>query len=71
MSVTDNFAGLFLIILVLALYFLPGIIASARSHHNALAIWVLNLFLGWTALGWIVALVWAFTAVQRKQTANE
>ncbi len=68
---TDNFAGLFLIILVLALYFLPGIIASARSHHNALAIWVLNLFLGWTALGWIVALVWAFTAVQRKQTANE
>jgi hypothetical protein len=69
--VTDNFAGLFLIILVLALYFLPGIIASARSHHNALAIWVLNLFLGWTALGWIVALVWAFTAVQRKQTANE
>jgi RsiW-degrading membrane proteinase PrsW (M82 family) len=62
----QDLAGLFFIIVLLVLYFLPGIIASARTHHNALAIWVLTLFLGWTALGWIVALVWAFTAVQPK-----
>jgi len=58
----------FLVVVGLALYFLPGIIASARSHHNTIAIWVLTLFLGWTALGWIAALVWSFTAVQNKTT---
>jgi uncharacterized iron-regulated membrane protein len=47
---------------ILGIYFLPGIIASARGHHNALAIWVLSLFLGWTTLGWIIALVWSFTS---------
>lgn len=47
--------------LVLALYFLPTIVALARSHHNAVAIFLLNLFLGWTGLGWIVALVWSAT----------
>ena len=63
----EELGAWFAIVLILALYFLPGIIASARSHHNALAIWVLNLFLGWTALGWIAALVWAFTAVNVRQ----
>lgn len=57
-------AVLFAAILLLSLYFLPAIIASARVHHNRLAIWVLNLLLGWTALGWIAALVWAFTSVR-------
>lgn len=66
----EGLVGLFLVILLLVLYFLPGIIASARSHHNALAIWVLTLFLGWTALGWIAALVWAFTAVQQKPVST-
>lgn len=42
-------------------YLLPGIIASVRGHKNSTAIWVLTVVLGWTALGWIVALVWAFT----------
>ena len=63
-------ALLFLGILFLALYFLPATIASARGHHNRLAIWVLNLFLGWTALGWIAALVWAFTAVRATGPAS-
>jgi len=49
-------------IIFLCIYFLPGIIASTRGHHNAVAIWVLNLFLGWTALGWIISLVWSMTS---------
>jgi Superinfection immunity protein len=40
---------------------MPALAASARRHRNRAAIFVLNLLLGWTALGWIVALVWAFT----------
>ena len=31
-----------------------------------LAIFVLNLFLGWTLLGWVGALVWAATAVRHR-----
>jgi hypothetical protein len=41
------------------LYFLPAIIAFARSKRDAGAILVLNFFLGWTAIGWVIALVWA------------
>ena len=43
-------------------YFLPTVVAGARAHANTLAIFVLNLLLGWLLLPWIVALVWAFTA---------
>jgi hypothetical protein len=41
------------------LYFLPTIIAFVRSKRDAVAILALNLFLGWTAIGWIIAMVWA------------
>jgi hypothetical protein len=41
------------------LYFLPTIIAFARSKRDAVSILLLNLFLGWTAIGWVIALVWA------------
>lgn len=54
----------FLIFLAFCIYFLPWMIAGSRGHHNRLAIFMLNLFLGWTALGWIIALVWACTRVR-------
>ena len=41
------------------LYFLPSIIALVRSKRDIVAIVLLNLFLGWTVIGWVVALVWA------------
>ena len=41
------------------LYFLPTIIALARSKRDTVSILLLNLFLGWTAIGWVIALVWA------------
>ena len=44
-----------------ALYFTPALVAKARRKENVIAISVLNLFLGWTVIGWVGALVWAFT----------
>ena len=41
------------------MYFLPSIIAFARSKRDTSAIVLLNFFLGWTLIGWVVALVWA------------
>ena len=40
-------------------YLLPTIVAAVRQHDAMNAIFVLNLALGWTFIGWVVALVWA------------
>jgi hypothetical protein len=44
------------------MYFLPSIIALARNKRDIAAIVLLNFFLGWTMIGWVVALVWAVKA---------
>jgi hypothetical protein len=49
------------LLFLIFMYFVPTIVAYRRRHQNAFAIFVLNLFLGVTVLGWIVALVWAST----------
>ena len=51
--------GLLIIGLIGLLYMLPALVAHHRGHRQTKAIAVLNIFLGWTVLGWIVALVWA------------
>jgi len=40
-------------------YFLPSILAFARNKRDTGAILVLNILLGWTVIGWVIALVWA------------
>ena len=52
----------------IALYCLPTISAHFRGHHQTDAIFFLNLLLGWTVLGWIISIVWAFTAVKKTAT---
>lgn len=56
--------GLLILIIFLGLfiYFIPSFVAHSREHKNKTSILVLNIFLGWTFLGWVTALVWAFTA---------
>jgi hypothetical protein len=46
-------------ICAVGMYFLPTIIASLRKNLQAPAIFTLNLLLGWTFVGWVVALVWS------------
>lgn len=55
-----------ILILIVALigalvYFLPTFIAVRRQHRNAVPILLVNLFLGWSFLGWLVALIWSTT----------
>ncbi|MFH1519522.1 MAG: superinfection immunity protein [Candidatus Omnitrophota bacterium] len=55
-----NFAEIGLIIIfIFGLYLLPSLISFLRRNKNWLAIFLLNLFLGWTGIGWVVALVWS------------
>lgn len=57
----DVIDGLVWLLMLLAAYLFPTLVALGRGKKNAAAIGVLNLFLGWTFIGWVVALVWAFT----------
>jgi Superinfection immunity protein len=49
-----------LILLLLVLYFAPAAVAWLRYHPHTAVIFVLNLLLGWTLLGWAGAMVWAW-----------
>ena len=42
-----------------ALYFLPTYEAVSNDNPNITSIALINILLGWTLLGWVVALVWA------------
>ena len=48
-----------IIIIAIVIYFVPFLLAY--NHKNVTAIFALNLFLGWTFIGWVAALVWALT----------
>ena len=50
--------GLFSLIGIFV-YFIPTMVAHKRGHTQKTAIVLLNLFLGWTFIGWVGALVWA------------
>jgi len=53
-----------LITLLSLFYFLPFAIAFNKKRANTGAIFALNLFLGWSLIGWVVSLVWALKEEQ-------
>ncbi|WP_106477272.1 superinfection immunity protein [Phytohalomonas tamaricis] len=58
--------------ITVAIFFIPTIVANARGKRNTAAIGLLNFFLGWTLIGWIIALVWACTGEDKeKRSAAE
>ena len=44
------------------LYFAPTLIAVKRDHRNMAPIAVINLLLGWSLIGWVIALAWSLTS---------
>jgi hypothetical protein len=63
----------FLLVAIIAAYLLPTVIAMLRMRTNMVAIFALNLFVGWTLIGWVMALVWALSseAAPAKAAAGE
>lgn len=49
----------FFVLLVIITYLVPSIVAGVRGHRNSTAITVLNVFTGWSGIGWLGCLVWA------------
>jgi len=50
---------------LLVVYFIPTIIAVAQHVKNITGIVLLNIFAGWTFVGWVIALIWS--VVDQKQ----
>jgi len=48
------------LLLLTLLYFLPSIVG--KDKKDAGAIFLVNLLLGWTVVGWVAAMVWACAA---------
>ncbi len=51
-------------------YFLPTIVAIMRQKTNLVGILLVNFLLGWSVIGWIVALVWAVSTERVDQTST-
>ena len=63
-----SFGVVILFVILGALYFLPTIIAALRHHHNTAMIAILNFFLGWTFIGWVIFLAMSFGNPSPQQT---
>jgi hypothetical protein len=68
---SDALTAITIIVVGVALYFLPTIIAERRKKVNHMAIFLVNFLLGWTVIGWIVALVWAVTVDNPLQVVRQ
>jgi len=56
MSLTALLATLVLVIGVLGLYWLPSIVGWRRQQPDLFTVVVVNALLGWTLIGWVIAL---------------
>jgi hypothetical protein len=52
-------------VLAILAYFFPTIAASRYQHPRRIEILYLNILLGWTVVGWVIALQWALQASKR------
>ena len=55
----EAIGGILVLLIAVGIYFLPSIIGYNKKNANAIC--MLNLLLGWTLIGWVVALIWAMT----------
>jgi len=53
--------------IILGGYFLPTLIAAVRKHKNTVPIVLINLFAGWTVIGWFGSLIWACISKDKPQ----
>jgi hypothetical protein len=64
-SMMPVFLAILPIIVLIPVYFIPSIVAFSRKQPNKASILILNIFLGWTFIGWVLALVWACKKIEK------
>lgn len=60
---------IFLVLMLVVFYFIPTFVALMSENRNLLPIFILNLFFGWTIIGWVGALIWA-TLREKKESSR-
>lgn len=55
---------LIILVAVFIVYFMPWCIAMLREHNRRFMIGLLNLLLGWTLIGWVIAFLWAVSPMK-------
>jgi hypothetical protein len=58
-NIASPAVAVIVLLVVLACYFLPTLVAALRGKIGAGGVFFVNLFLGWTVVGWFVAFIWA------------
>ena len=56
-----------LFIIGVVIYFIPTFVAVSKKHPYKTPIRLIDIFLGWTLLGWVGALVWSCIIPQGAQ----
>lgn len=56
---TESVVAVFFGLLGLALWMVPSVIAFSRKHPKRKAIYLTDLLLSWTVVGWFFALGWS------------
>ena len=71
MAEDPSLTGVIAVIVLFSCYFMPAIIALLRDKCGAGGVALVNFFLGWTVIGWLLALVWAFSGKTRSEKREE
>ncbi|MEW5666182.1 superinfection immunity protein [Pseudomonas putida] len=67
---TSPVAAFIMLIAAFVIYFLPTFVAAKRAHPNGTSIFLLDLFLGWTFIGWLAALIWSASAIRKAEETS-
>lgn len=59
------------ILVGILVYFIPTLVAWKADKENSNVIFLLNLFTGWSLIGWIAALIWAGVDKKREEPTIE
>lgn len=63
--VAAGIGGTLLVIVLIALYWTPTFVAARRHVRNVGQVALVNLFFGWTFIGWGIAFIMAYKPVDR------
>lgn len=59
MLIADLYGSIVVLVIIVGVYFAPTMVAADRKVPNFWSIAAVNFFLGWTLVGWVVALALA------------
>ena len=57
----------FAIIFLITILFIPTSVVLFRDSSKKWSVFWVNLLAGWTGIGWIIALIWAFMSESKTE----